>query len=609
MAMYAATAFIIMEAVDIMLPRLGLPDWTVTFVIILLIVGLPVAIVLSWIFDITPHGVVKTEPIEDAEFSAEDHKIRRRKFRLSDGIIAILLVVVSVLIYPKIFHTGRYTLPREMRGNISIAVMPFKNMTGDSLLNIWQEGLQNLMITSLSNSEELSVRQYEIMNGILRNEAKVNYASMTPSLAGELARKLDANTVIGGSVYNSAGKLRITANIMNASTEEIYKSYEMEGNREDDFFDLSDSLSMLIRNFLEIRNIKQQLNFDLSNVFTNSADAYKLYLLGHDCHSRLDYKCAADFYNRAIEADSNFVSAMMDLAYCYGDMSQAKESKLWAYKAFDRIGRLNIEMQLKVKAVKAAVDKKPLIQLNYLKQYLELYPQSMIMVYSTGWVNFHLEKWPEAIEAFERTLELFKKIDQKDWAWTYILLGRAYHYAGEHKKEQKAFNEGRELWSEQKSTFDYWQAACAISQGDSANAAYYLEEIRKMTEQNGWPEANLMLWYAGVYTWGESFEKAEEYSRKALLLRPGNIMVKYELADLLISNDINLDEGMELIMPLLEEYPENVSYLYLYGMGLYKMEKYQEAHEVLQKSWDLRPYYNYKHFTLLKNVNDLINRG
>ncbi|MCK4881135.1 MAG: hypothetical protein KAS82_10755, partial [Bacteroidales bacterium] len=50
-AMYAATAFIIMEAGDIMLPRLGLPDWTVTFIIILLIVGFPITIILSWIFD------------------------------------------------------------------------------------------------------------------------------------------------------------------------------------------------------------------------------------------------------------------------------------------------------------------------------------------------------------------------------------------------------------------------------------------------------------------------------------------------------------------------------------------------------------------------------
>ena len=62
--MYAATAIIIMEAGDIMLPRLGLPDWTVTFIIILLIVGFPIIIILSWIFDVTPEGVKKTEAVQ-----------------------------------------------------------------------------------------------------------------------------------------------------------------------------------------------------------------------------------------------------------------------------------------------------------------------------------------------------------------------------------------------------------------------------------------------------------------------------------------------------------------------------------------------------------------
>jgi tetratricopeptide (TPR) repeat protein len=607
--MYAATAFIIMDAVDIMLPRLGLPEWTVTLVIVLLIAGLPIAIILSWIFDITSHGVVKTEPFEAVEPSDDEHKIRRRRFRLSDGVIALLLAVVVILIYPRIFHTGRYALPRGMRGNISIAVMPFKNMTGDTLFNLWQEGLQNLMITSLSNSQELSVRQYETMNSILKTQSKVNYASMTPSLAGELARKLDANTVISGSMYNSAGKLRITANILDASTEEIYKSYEMEGDREDDFFALSDSLSLLIRNFLEIRNIEQQQNFDLKNVFTSSADAYKLYLLGYNCHSRLDYEGAADYYGRAIEVDSNFVSAMMKLAYVYGDTRQAERSKYWAYKAFDQIGRLTPDMQFLVKAVKATVDKKPYEQITNLEQYLEVYPQSMNILYTLGWVNFNMERWPEAIVAFEKSHELFKKIDQNSWAWSYLLLGRAYHFTGEHKKEQKIFTEGKESWPDQKLSFDYWQAVCAVSQGDSADASYYLDEIRKMTEQYGWPEANRLLWYAGVYEWGESNEKAEQYLREALLLRPGDEMITYDLAEFLISKEINLDEGMELIRPLVEKYPENVTYLYTYGMGLYKMEKYREAEEVLQKSWELRPYYDHQHFTLLKKVNDLVNRG
>ncbi len=204
----------------------------------------------------------------------------RRRLRLSDVVIAILLVIVMILVYPKIFSNRNPKFARDNDGRISIAVMPFKNITGDSIYNLWQEGLQNLLITSLSNSEELAVRQYETIYGILGSGADINYASLTPALAGEVAQKLEANTVIVGNMNKFGGTVRITANIMDVGTEEIYKSYQMDGTTEDDFLSLIDSLSIRIKNFLEIKSLKQTLFFDLSNVYTNSTEAYKLYLQG-----------------------------------------------------------------------------------------------------------------------------------------------------------------------------------------------------------------------------------------------------------------------------------------------------------------------------------------
>ena len=244
LAMYAATAFIIMEAAEIMLPRLGLPDWIVTFVIILLIVGLPVAFILSWVFDITPQGVVKTAPLEEGKEVDLPEATGRRKLRFSDGVIAVLLVVVAILVYPKIFGNQDTRVRMKMPEKLSIAVMPFNNMTGDSIYNLWEGGVQNLLITSLSNSRELSVRQFETMNSLLNGKDDVNYAGFTSSLAGEMARKVEANTVISGNLHKSGSRFRITANVMNAETEEIYKSYGMDAEEEDDLFAMADSLSL-----------------------------------------------------------------------------------------------------------------------------------------------------------------------------------------------------------------------------------------------------------------------------------------------------------------------------------------------------------------------------
>ena len=606
MAMYAATAFIIMEAGDIMLPRLGLPAWTVTLVIILLIVGLPVVFVLSWVFDITPHGVIKTKPIEESDPSNEAEKIDRRKLRLSDGIIAVLLVMIAVIAYPKIFGDQDSRLRHRMPDQISIAVMPFKNLTGDTLFNLWQGGMQNLIITSLSNSGELSVRQFETMNSLVSNKSGINYASLTPTIAGEMARKVEANTVIAGNLYKSGSKLRITVNIMNTETEEIYKSFEMDSQQEDELFELADSLSVLLRNFLEIRNMKQNQVFEVANVFTDSPKAYKYYLQGMDCHNRLDYVGAADFYNQAIQVDSNFVSAMMQLAYCYGDQRLTEQSKYWAYEAFERIDRLPPDMQLKVHVVKSVADKLPLEQLEYARQYLQFHPYSAYMVYLEGWTNFNLERWEEAVEGFEHNLELLDKLGVQSWPWTYILLGGAYHELGAHKKEQKVFDKGQELWPKQKSTFDYWKAICAISQGDSVKAAYHLSEIRKVLAQLGWSEGNILAWYAGAYGKGESFKRAEDYYRKAYSLKPEDYHLIFEFADFLISNDINIEEGMELITPIAEKYPGNASYLYTYGLGLYKLGEYEKSLEVLWRSWDNNPYYDHKAYRLRNEIEDIL---
>ena len=606
LAMYAATAFIIMEAVDIMLPRLGLPDWTVTFVIILLVIGLPVAFVLSWVFDITPQGVVKTEPVSAEMDSAENEEVRRRRLRLSDVVITLLLIIVAVLVYPRIFNGGKRSLPRDPQGKIAIAVMPFKNMTGDTLFNLWQGGLQNLLITALSNSEELSVRQYETIKGMFDESVGINYASLTPSRAGELAQKLDASTVIAGNMHKSGSRIRITANIMNAGNEEIYQSYELEGNREDDFFNLSDSLSTLIRNFLEIRSLRQKNVFDLGNVYTRSIDAYKLFLQAYNCHSSLDYPCAIDLYNKAIQADTNFVSAMVKLAYCYGDIQQAALSKHWAYKAFDRIDRLPADMQLTVRIVKASVDKNPNEQLRYLKQFLEVHPYSMTMSYTLGWVSFNLDLWQESIEAFEQTLKLSENLAQSSWAWTYLLLGRAYHFTNDHKKEEKIYKEGLEQWPGQKSLFLYWQAVCAVSRNDGLKTGIYLDKFQEMTEKQGWLEANRVLWKAGVYDWGDSYDKAESYFREALEMKPEESRIQYELARFLIRRDINPDEGMEMMAALLEAYPDHPSYLFTYGQGLFKKGNYLEANKVLKNSWELSAFYDNEIFILLMETEKLL---
>ena len=589
-----------------MLPRLGLPDWTVTFLIILLIVGFPITIILSWIFDITGEGIKKTETLEEIGEEESHQQIVRRRFRVSDGIIAVLFIVVCILLYPKIFNKDKFKNIRDEDDRISIAVMPFKNLTGDTLLNVWQEGLQNLLIASLSNSEELSVRQYETMYNIFGSKEDMNYASITPSLAREVALKLEANTLIVGSIHQSGNVVRITTNLLDSKSEEIYKSYIVDGDSEEDFFSITDSLSMLVKNYLEIKMLDQAMFYDLKNAFTKSTEAYKYYIQGYSHHGRLEYREAIDLYLKAIAIDTNFVSAMLKLSYSYGDIGLTEQSKLWAYKAFSKINMVPPEIQLSIREVKAAIDKKPEDLIQCTKQYLEIDPYCANKMYVIGWAYFNTEQWQNAIDAFENNIALLKQFDRKSWIWTYILLGRAYHEIRAHKKERKIYEEGLTFWPNAKYRIVHRQAICALSQGDTIEANKYHAEFKILGEQNGWSESEIIYWLASAYDQVHNYEQAEKLYRKALVLNPQHFDAINSLAYLLISNDIDIDEGNELIKGVLEIESDNGDYLFTYGLGLYKQGNLTEAQEVLKTAWDLIAYYDHEKYLHMQEVEQAL---
>jgi len=197
-AMYAATAFIIMEAGDIMLPRLGLPDWTVTFIIILLIVGFPIAIILSWIFDVTPEGIKKTDATEATSVPDQIPSSTKRGVKSSDVIIAVLFITVCILIYPKIFNKGKFEEIREDDGRISLAVVPFKNTTGDSLNNWYSEVISSMLINALSQSHEISVINDHSMLEILASGENIQLASMSTSMVDDLVSGIQVKSYIWG---------------------------------------------------------------------------------------------------------------------------------------------------------------------------------------------------------------------------------------------------------------------------------------------------------------------------------------------------------------------------------------------------------------------------
>ena len=163
-AMYAGGAYVLIELANNVVVPLNMPNWTPRLVIIIALIGFPIMVILSWIFDITPEGLSKTETFDELKEQETPPSPVKRRLRVSDVIIGVLFVAVSILLYPRVFKTDKFKNIRDEDGRISIAVMPFQNMTNDTLWDVWQMGIQNELITYLSRSEELSVRQLLTLN-------------------------------------------------------------------------------------------------------------------------------------------------------------------------------------------------------------------------------------------------------------------------------------------------------------------------------------------------------------------------------------------------------------------------------------------------------------
>ena len=107
-------------------------------------------------------------------------------------------------------------------------------MTNDTIWNIWQEGIKDILITFLSNSEELKVRDRESVKSVIRNEGLYNYASITPSVARTISQKLDANVFIYGNIKRAGNTLRLYAQLIDSKSAEVFKSFQIEGTNEEE---------------------------------------------------------------------------------------------------------------------------------------------------------------------------------------------------------------------------------------------------------------------------------------------------------------------------------------------------------------------------------------
>lgn len=412
-AMYAGTAFIILQLVDIITQPLRLPTWTITLVIVLLCIGFVITLLIAWIYDITPEGIRKTESIEAVRKKKVQAVPVKRGIKSSDIIIAVMAIVIVILLYPKIFKRNTLEKLRSSGERISVAVMPFQNITNDTTKNFWQEMIQDNLTTSLSNSAELQVRQAESITTLLQINDLTNYASITPSVASRVSQKLDASVFVHGSINQIGSIIRLNAKLIDSETEEVFKSFQIDGTAEN-ILRMVDSLSRLANNFMILTSLKKKTSPDLKNfVSTSSPEAYRYYIYGRKAFYTRDYTSALNWFSETIAIDSNFTFATVMICMTYSSLGMNNQARINALRAYNEREELAIQQKVIANWLYAVYYETYLEENKYLLQYLEFDDMAPPLYYMLG-LNYNgLYQYDRAIPEFEKALEIYDNWDMK----------------------------------------------------------------------------------------------------------------------------------------------------------------------------------------------------
>jgi TolB-like protein/Tfp pilus assembly protein PilF len=288
-AAYIVAAGFLIQITSAAFPAWELPNWSLRLVIVLLLIGFPIALILAWAYDITAQGIQIT-PTTGAH--------RRRNL--------ILLVVTAVTISAS---AGFFLLPRAVwyRVDKSVAVLPFQNLSSDPNNAYFADGIQEEVLTRLAKIAELKV---------ISRASTQHYQSEPENLA-EIAKQLGVANILEGSVQKAGNQVRVNVHLVNVQTGSQLWA-DTYDRKLSDIFAVESEIAKGIAGSLQAKLTGHEEQA-LAAEPTNNPEAYDAYLRGLVFEARSNYSIdalfkAIDFYDLAVRRDPNFALAWARLS-------------------------------------------------------------------------------------------------------------------------------------------------------------------------------------------------------------------------------------------------------------------------------------------------------
>ncbi len=489
--LYAIAGWIVIEVTSTVSPNLNLPDWTVKLVTILVALGFVIATVLAWAFDIGPGGVHRTASTHDAGADS------RADPDASAGVV--------------VAKDKDRESPAVIDERKSIAVLPFVNLSGDVENEYFSDGISEEILNLMVKLPQLRVASRTSSFMFKGREVSI------PTVAEELG----VDTVLEGSVRRAGDRVRITAQLIDSSTDSHLwsETYDREMK---DVFAIQDDIAQSITDALKM-TLSPKERRAIQNVATSDARAYDFYLRGRSymyTMTRRDYEYAIRMFQQAIDLDAKYALAYAGHADAYSHMFRYADGS-----------RKNAEKAMEASEKAIALD-----------------PDSSEARASRGLAMFINEEYAEAEREFAKAIELNPNLFE-----AYYYFGLAHSSQGEFEKAADMYLKAMEV-----NPADY-QAPIFLAQAYASLGRRHdemkarlasLDLIQRHLEMNPHDTRALYVGANQLCNVGEQ-EKGLELAERALGQDEKEPVVLYNVACFYAMQG-DLDRSLELLVSAVE---------------------------------------------------------
>ena len=442
---YGVVAWLLMQVASQIFPFFEIPNWGVRLVVLLLVIGFPVAIILAWAFELTPEGLKRTEVADELPRKSEQNRAW------------IYVVIIAGVVAAGLFFFGRYTSSKQgaEMSEKSIAVLPFENRSEDKTNAYFAEGVHDEILTRLSKIADLKVTS---------RTSTQHYKSAPKNLA-EIAKQLGVAHVLEGSVQKSGDEVRVNVQLIKAANDSQVWA-ETFDRKLTDIFSVESDVAKAIADQLRAHITRQEEQVIAAKP-TKNIEAYDAYLRGRYFWNKRTsdgIKHAIEHFQQSIERDPDFALGYVGLADSYialtfynfvaphEAMPKAKESAIKALELDDTLAEAHASLahvlmnydwnwSAAEKEFKRSIELNPdyataheWYAIHYLtatgwleeavqemKRALELEPASLVMNTFMGAALYYAGRYDEAIDQCRRTVQMDPNFAVAHWH-----LGLAY---------------------------------------------------------------------------------------------------------------------------------------------------------------------------------------